>query len=100
MKKNIGFIATRFCGTDGVTMEAGKWAEVLRKAGNQCFWFAGQLDRKTVAKVEEILRSQRRRAKMGAVNYAIARRHYSYTTLRRWLNTILTNFFGIDVASS
>ena len=31
MVKNIGFISTRFSGTDGVTMETSKWAEVLRK---------------------------------------------------------------------
>jgi hypothetical protein len=45
MAKNIGFISTRFSGTDGVTMEASKWAEVLRKSGHDCFWFAGELDR-------------------------------------------------------
>jgi glycosyltransferase involved in cell wall biosynthesis len=45
MGKNIGFVSTRFAGTDGVTMEAGKWATVLRSAGHHCFWFAGQLDR-------------------------------------------------------
>lgn len=45
MNKNIGFVSTRFSGTDGVTMEAGKWAAVLRKAGHQCYWFAGLLDR-------------------------------------------------------
>jgi mannosylglucosylglycerate synthase len=45
MSKNIGFISTRFSGTDGVTLEAGKWAHVLRDSGNDCFWFAGQIDR-------------------------------------------------------
>jgi glycosyltransferase involved in cell wall biosynthesis len=45
MSKNIGFVSTRFAGTDGVTMEASKWAQVLRKMGHQCFWFAGLLDR-------------------------------------------------------
>ena len=45
MSKNIGFISTRFEGTDGVTMEASKWAEILKKSGHQCFWFAGKLDR-------------------------------------------------------
>jgi glycosyltransferase involved in cell wall biosynthesis len=28
-----------------VTLEANKWAEVLEKAGHQCFWFAGELDK-------------------------------------------------------
>jgi len=46
MDKNIGFVSTRFAGTDGVTLEASKWAEVLNKIGHRCFWFAGELDRK------------------------------------------------------
>jgi len=45
MSKHIGFVSTRFAGTDGVTMEAGKWAHVLRQSGHECFWFAGMLDR-------------------------------------------------------
>jgi glycosyltransferase involved in cell wall biosynthesis len=45
MSKNIGFISTRFAGTDGVSLEASKWASVLRKNGHRCFWFAGELDR-------------------------------------------------------
>ncbi len=43
--KNIGFISTRFSGTDGVTMEASKWSKVLNQKGHNCFWFAGELDR-------------------------------------------------------
>lgn len=45
MKKNIGFISTRFAGTDGVTLEASKWGQVFRQMGHQCFWFAGELDK-------------------------------------------------------
>ena len=45
MEKNIGFISTRFAGTDGVTLESSKWAEVLESMGHRCFWFAGELDR-------------------------------------------------------
>lgn len=45
MKKNIGFISTRFAGTDGVTLEASKWAQVLRGMGHSCYWFAGKLDK-------------------------------------------------------
>ena len=45
MAKNIGFVSTRFAGTDGVTMEASKWARVLKSAGHNYFWFAGLLDR-------------------------------------------------------
>ncbi len=46
MNKNIGFISTRFAGTDGVTMEASKWAQVLKQIGHKCFWLAGELDRR------------------------------------------------------
>jgi len=45
MMKNIGFISTRFCGTDGVTLETSKWARVFERNGYRCFWFAGELDR-------------------------------------------------------
>ncbi len=45
MSKNIGFVSTRFSGTDGVTLESSKWAQVLKQMGHQCFWFAGQLDK-------------------------------------------------------
>jgi mannosylglucosylglycerate synthase len=44
MTKNIGFISTRFAGTDGVSMEASKWAHVLTEAGYHCFWLAGELE--------------------------------------------------------
>jgi glycosyltransferase involved in cell wall biosynthesis len=45
MQKNIGFVSTRFAGIDGVTLEASKWAAVLRQGGHRYFWFAGLLDR-------------------------------------------------------
>ena len=45
MGKNIGFVSTRFAGTDGVSLEASKWREVLIRNGHHCFWFAGELDR-------------------------------------------------------
>ena len=45
MPKNIGFVSTRFAGTDGVTLEASKWAQVLKSAGHNYFWFAGLVDR-------------------------------------------------------
>ena len=43
--KNIGFVSTRLAGTDGVSLEAAKWAEVFEKEGFNCFYFAGELDR-------------------------------------------------------
>jgi glycosyltransferase involved in cell wall biosynthesis len=45
MGKNIGFESTRFAGTDGVTLEASKWATVFNQCKHHYFWFAGLLDR-------------------------------------------------------
>jgi mannosylglucosylglycerate synthase len=45
MKIKFGFISTRFSGTDGVTLEASKWAEVLKHHHHEAYWFAGELDR-------------------------------------------------------
>ena len=45
MALNIGFVSTRFAGTDGVTLEASKWAQVFKHMGHNYFWFAGLLDR-------------------------------------------------------
>ncbi len=174
MGKNIGFVSTRFSGTDGVTLEASKWAEVLKRDGHRYYWFAGLLDRKpeksffvpeahfqheknkwideqvfgkkrrnpaitdafleavyfkkpllinryvtfvrdiepkgfdltvmdgyltlkTVKKVREVLESPERRENMVNTNYEIAKRHYSFAVLHRYLNMLLTNFFGVDI---
>ncbi len=45
MSKNIGFISTRFAGTDGVSLEAAKWAQLLWDRRHVSYWFAGDLDR-------------------------------------------------------
>ena len=42
---NVGFISTRFAGTDGVSLETTKWANVFQEEGFSCFYFAGELDR-------------------------------------------------------
>jgi len=43
--RNIGFISTRFQGTDGVSLETEKWAEVLGRMGYECYYFSGLSDR-------------------------------------------------------
>jgi hypothetical protein len=43
--RRIGFISTRFAGTDGVSLETSKWATVLERMGHECFYFAGVCDR-------------------------------------------------------
>ncbi|MFC1584793.1 glycosyltransferase [Fibrobacterota bacterium] len=42
--KNVGFISTRLAGTDGVSLETGKWADVFHKNKLRCFYMAGELD--------------------------------------------------------
>ena len=42
---NAGFVSTRFAGTDGVSLETEKWADIFEKEGLNCFYFAGELDR-------------------------------------------------------
>jgi glycosyltransferase involved in cell wall biosynthesis len=42
---NIGFVGTRFAGTDGVSLESAKWAEVLWDHRHVSYWYAGKLDR-------------------------------------------------------
>ena len=42
---NVGFISTRFAGTDGVSLETEKWVGVFEKEGLSCYYFAGELDR-------------------------------------------------------
>ena len=44
-KHNVGFVSTRFAGTDGVSLETAKWADVFEKVGFSCYYFAGELDR-------------------------------------------------------
>ena len=41
---NVGFISTRLAGTDGVSLETEKWADVFESEGFNCFYFAGELD--------------------------------------------------------
>ena len=44
-KERIGFISTRFAGTDGVSLEAAKWAKVFEEDGHEVFWYAGRINR-------------------------------------------------------
>ncbi len=41
----IAFISTRLAGTDGVSLETAKWADVLTRMGLECFYIAGKCDR-------------------------------------------------------
>ncbi|MBI1279767.1 MAG: glycosyltransferase [Anaerolineaceae bacterium] len=41
---NIGFVSTRFAGTDGVSLETLKWSNLLSTMNCECFCFAGESD--------------------------------------------------------
>ncbi|MDJ0861718.1 MAG: glycosyltransferase family 4 protein [Gammaproteobacteria bacterium] len=43
--RRIAFVATRIHGTDGVSLEIKKWAEVLEELGHTCFYVSGECDR-------------------------------------------------------
>jgi len=45
MPEQIGFISTRFAGTDGVSLESAKWAEILWQDEHISHWYGGVLDR-------------------------------------------------------
>ncbi len=45
LSRSIGFISTRFAGTDGVSLETAKWAAILERMGHACFYFSGECDR-------------------------------------------------------
>lgn len=40
----IGFVSTRFNGTDGVSLETRKWSRVLTELGQNLYYFAGESD--------------------------------------------------------
>jgi mannosylglucosylglycerate synthase len=44
VKKNVGFISFRLSGTDGVSLETKKWADIFNRNGCTCYYFGGELD--------------------------------------------------------
>ncbi len=44
MKKNIGFISFRLSGTDGVSLETKKWADIFTRNDCTCYYYGGELD--------------------------------------------------------
>ncbi len=45
MGHRIGFVGTRFSGTDGVSLESAKWAQLLWDHKNISYWYGGVLER-------------------------------------------------------
>jgi len=72
---NVGFISTRFAGTDGVSLETEKWADVFEKQGFDCFYFAGELDRPK------------------EVSYLAEKAHFMHPEIKK----IYRNSFGVHI---
>lgn len=70
---NVGFISTRFAGTDGVSLETEKWAQLFEKEGLSCFYFAGELERPP------------------AVSYHLAEAHFTHPEIMK----INRHVFGV-----
>ncbi|MFP4151336.1 MAG: hypothetical protein ACLFSV_00745 [Alkalispirochaeta sp.] len=43
-RPSFGFVATRFSGTDGVSLDTEKRTEVFRRTGCDVYFCAGELD--------------------------------------------------------
>ena len=48
----IGFVGTRFAGTDGVSLEAAKWAKILWDHQHVSYWYGGKMDRDPAVSME------------------------------------------------
>lgn len=46
-QQNIGFVGTRFAGTDGVSLESSKWARILWDHRHTSHWYSGKSDRES-----------------------------------------------------
>jgi glycosyltransferase involved in cell wall biosynthesis len=73
--RNAGFVSFRFSGTDGVSLEAVKWARVFDKEGFHTFYLAGELD------------------KPPQVSYLLKEAHFKHPDIR----DIYTHCFGVRV---
>ena len=72
--KNIGFVSTRIAGTDGVSLELEKWAEIFKRNRFDCFYFAGEIDRDD------------------AISYKVEEAHFEHTDI----DDINKNLFGVS----
>ena len=43
--ERVAFVSTRIAGTDGVSLEIAKWADVIERMGIECYYITGESDR-------------------------------------------------------
>ncbi len=70
----IAFISTRIAGTDGVSLEIGKWAAVLEGFGHRLSYFAGASDRPS------------------EVSYVVEEAHFAHPQIRALTQAL----FGVE----
>lgn len=104
--RNIGFISTRFQGTDGVSLETEKWVTVLKRMGYQPYYFAGlsDWDPKRTMIVPEAFFDHPSNREIQSKSFKVYRRTSELTGLihktRRKMKTALYHFihkFNIDL---
>lgn len=57
----------------------------------------GYVSRRLICKIRDVLRSDESKEKVVEHNYRLAKRHFSYEVLRRRLDYLLMDFFGMEV---
>ena len=70
----IGFISTRFAGTDGVSLETAKWVTVLKGLGHRCCFFSGESEW-PAADSYVVPEAHFRHPEIQALNIALFERH-------------------------
>jgi len=70
---HAGFVSTRFEGTDGVSLETEKWAQIFEREDITCCYFAGALDRPA------------------EVSYPVPEAHFNHSEIKE----IYNNCFGV-----
>lgn len=113
----IGFVSTRFKGTDGVSLETEKWCAVLTRMGFECYFFSGLSDwdqaRSTVvdeaffghpavASIQErcfgtTVRTEELTGEIQAVRYRLKRALYDFVAERKIDLLIVENALTIPM---
>ncbi|MEW5939584.1 MAG: glycosyltransferase family 4 protein [Chloroflexota bacterium] len=100
ISRRIGFVSTRFAGTDGVSLETDKWAKVLERLGHKCFYFAGECDR-SANKSRVVPEAFYRHPEINALNQIAYSGSWTVTEVARSehpeMETLRKDFFSIYV---
>ena len=99
----LGFVSTRFDGTDAVSLETRKWSQVLERLGYsidikpngfRAVEFNGFVTDKTVQQVQKVLQDREFAEEMTEHNYELGKQFYSFTVLEQHLRVLLHSCFS------